>query len=201
MSVVHTLGYPGIALVTCLENVIPPIPSELVMPLAGFIASRDDLTFWGVVAAGTAGSLAGATAWYVVGRRVGEARVRAFFRRRGRWAGLSETDIDRAMDWFRRHGAIAVLIGRLLPAVRTFISLPAGFAGMSLVPFLAYSLVGTAAWIAALTWAGMVLGENHQAVDRYLDPATWAVLAGVVGWYVYKVVTYDATGDEEGSRE
>lgn len=197
VNVVRTLGYPGVALLTFLENVVPPIPSELIMPLAGFIAARDGFTVWGAIAAGTGGSLAGAVAWHWIGRRVGEARVRDFFRRHGRWAGLTGTDVDRSMEWFRRRGRIAVLIGRLIPAVRTFISLPAGFAGMPFVPFLLYSLIGTAAWTAALTYAGVLLGRNYDAVKDYLSPASWVVVGGIVAWYLYKVITYDSSGAAE----
>lgn len=191
VDVVRTLGYGGIALLTLLENVVPPVPSELIMPLAGFISERGALSFWGVVAAGTAGSLAGATGWYVVGRRVGERRVRAFVRRHGRWAAVNESELNRAAVWFRRHGPVAVLIGRLVPAVRTFISVPAGFARMSPIPFLLYSFIGTALWTAALAYAGVVLGRNYEAVEEVLGPVTWIVIAGIVGWYIYKVVTYE----------
>ena len=197
VHVVRTLGYTGVALLTFLENVVPPIPSELIMPLAGFIAARDGFTVWGAIAAGTGGSLAGAAGWYWIGRRVGEARVREFFGRHGRWAGLTPGDIDRSMAWFRRRGRIAVLVGRLIPGVRTFISLPAGFSGMPVVPFLLYSLLGTTAWTAALTYAGVLLGRNYAAVEEYLGPVSWVVVVGVVGWYLYKVITYESPDDAE----
>lgn len=166
------------------------------MPLAVFIAARDGFTVWGAVAAGTAGSLAGAVGWYMIGRKVGEARVRAFFSRRGRWAGLNGSDIDRSMDWFRRRGHLAVLIGRLIPGVRTLISLPAGFCGMPFLQLLTYSLIGTAAWTAGLTWAGVLLGENYQAVEAYLSPVSWALVVLVVAWYLYKVITWTPGGEE-----
>ena len=191
VNVVRSLGYPGIALLTFLENVFPPIPSELIMPLAGFIAARDGFTIVGAIIAGTVGTMAGAIAWYHVGRKVGEDRVRDFFHRHGRWSGMTCRDIDRAMGWFDRHGGTAVLIGRLIPAIRTFISLPAGFTRMPLLPFLLYTLVGTAAWTAALTYAGVLLGRNYRAVEQYLGPATWVIVGGIVAWYLYKVITYD----------
>ena len=196
VNIVRSLGYPGVALLTFLENVVPPIPSELIMPLAGFIASRDGFTVAGAIAAGSIGSLAGAIGWYWVGRRVGEDRVRRFVRRHGRWAGLSGSDIDRALAWFRRHGGLAVLIGRLIPAVRTFISLPAGFARMPVLSFVLYTTAGTVAWTAALTYAGVLLGRNYEAVERYLGPASWVVVGGIVAWYLYKVITYDDEATE-----
>lgn len=191
VSVVRTLGYPGLALLTLLENVAPPIPSEIIMPLAGFLSERGDMAYSLAVAAGTLGALAGALGWYWMGRRVGEKRVRAFFNRHGRWFAVNDEEIDRAARWFKRHGNAAVLIGRLIPAVRTFISLPAGFAGMHWLPFTAYTFVGTVLWTAALTHAGVLLGRNYDAVQDYLSPVTWAILAGIVGWYLYKVATYE----------
>lgn len=193
VTVVETLGYPGIALLTLLENVAPPIPSELIMPLAGFLTERGSMTFVGALVAGTAGALAGAVGWFAVGRRVGEERVRAFVRRHGRWLAVNDVELDRAARWFRRHGHVAVLIGRLIPAVRTFISLPAGFSEMHWIPFTLYSLVGTALWTAALTLAGVVLGRNYDAVSSYLGPVTWVVVGAMVAWYVYKVITYTET--------
>jgi membrane protein DedA with SNARE-associated domain len=175
-STVRTLGYAGVALLTFLENLFPPIPSELVIPLAGFVAAEGDLALWGVIAAGTAGAVAGATAWYGLGRRVGEERLRAWADRHGKWLTLDGEAIDRAQEWFRRHGGAAVFIGRLVPGVRTFVSLPAGFAQMSLGRFLLYSTGGTILWTAALAYAGVVLQANFRAVSDYLNAATNVVL-------------------------
>jgi membrane protein DedA with SNARE-associated domain len=178
-STVRTLGYAGVALLTFVENLFPPVPSELVIPLAGFVAAKGDLTLWGVIAAGAIGSLAGATAWYEVGRRVGERRLRAWAQRHGRWLTIDAADIDRAQQWFRRHGAAAVFIGRLVPGVRTFVSLPAGFAGMPLGRFLLYSTAGTLVWTAALAYAGVVLQANFTVVSDYIDAATNVLLIGL----------------------
>lgn len=177
--VIERLGYVGIAALTFLENVFPPIPSELVIPLAGFVAARGDLQLGLVILVGSAGSLAGATVWYVIGRRVGEERLRKWVARHGSWLTLSTGDVDRAQLWFRRHGAAAVFFGRLMPGVRTFVSLPAGFSSMPLGPFLAYSALGTVAWTAALACAGVVLQANFTLVSDYINGATNALL--VVG--------------------
>lgn len=179
-TVVERMGYAGIALLTLLENVFPPIPSELIMPLAGFVARRGGLDFWGAVLAGSIGSFVGAVAWYEVGRRIGEERLRDWVERRGCWLGIDGEDVDRAGGWFERHGATAVLIGRLVPGVRTFISVPAGFSEMPRGRFAAFTLVGTAAWTLTLTWAGQLLGVNYDRVERFIDPVSWAVLAAVV---------------------
>jgi membrane protein DedA with SNARE-associated domain len=173
---IRTLGYLGVALLTFAENAFPPIPSELVIPLAGFVAAQGDLSVVGVIAAGSVGSLAGAWAWYQVGRRLGEQRLRAWVRRYGKWLTLEGDDVDRAQRWFERRGAAAVFIGRLVPGVRTFVSLPAGFAGMALGPFLFYSAAGTVIWTAALAYAGVVLRANFTVVGDYIGMATNIVI-------------------------
>jgi membrane protein DedA with SNARE-associated domain len=128
---------------------------------------------------GSLGSLAGATVWYAIGRRVGEQRLRAWVARYGRWLTLSAEDVDRAQDWFRRHGAAAVFFGRLIPGVRTFVSLPAGFSSMPLAPFLLYSALGTGIWTAALACAGVALQANFTIVGDYINVVTNALLAAV----------------------
>jgi membrane protein DedA with SNARE-associated domain len=169
---IRALGYSGVAVLTFLENLFPPIPSEIVIPLAGFVAAQGDLSVWGVIGAGSVGSLAGATVWYEIGRRVGEKRLRAWVDRHGKWITLTAKDVDRAQDWFQRHGRTSILVGRLVPGVRTFISLPAGFTRMPLGEFLSYSAAGTIAWTAALAYAGVVLRANYELVGDYVGVAT-----------------------------
>ena len=178
-GVITRLGYVGVAMLTFLENIFPPIPSELVIPLAGFVAGRGDLRIGVVIAVATLGSLAGATVWYAVGRQIGETRVRAWVDRYGKWLTLSAADVDRAQRWFGRHGNTAVLFGRLMPGVRTFVSLPAGFSAMPMAPFLLYSALGTALWTAALAYAGILLRARFTAVGDYLNIVT-NVLLGVL---------------------
>lgn len=180
-KVIGRLGYAGVAALTLLENVFPPIPSEVVIPLAGFVAARGDLRLWLVILAGTVGSLAGAVAWYELGRRIGERRLRRWVQRHGKWLTLGPKDVDRSNDWFRRRGPWAVLLGRLIPGVRTFVSLPAGFAAMPFGQFLLYSSVGTLIWTAALAYAGVVLQANYAVVGDYMDVATYVLIgAGVI---------------------
>jgi membrane protein DedA with SNARE-associated domain len=171
-NTVRSFGYAGVAFLTFLENVFPPIPSELVIPLAGFVAAGGGVTLWGVIAAGSVGSLAGAALWYEIGRRVGERRVRAWVDRFGKWLTLGAEDVDRAGEWFQRHGSTAVFVGRLVPGVRTFVSLPAGFASMPRGRFLFYSAIGTGIWTAALASAGVLLEANFAAVGDYIGAAT-----------------------------
>ncbi len=180
-SVIEGLGYLGVATLMFLENVFPPIPSELVIPLAGFVAAEGHLRLGLVIVTGSIGSLAGATVWYVVGRRIGERRLRAWVGRHGKWLTLTVEDVDRSQAWFKRHGAAAVFFGRLMPGVRTLVSLPAGFSSMPLAVFLLYSALGTALWTAALAYAGVVLQANFTLVGDYINVATNALLAvGVV---------------------
>ena len=180
VTVITRLGYFGVATLTFLENVFPPIPSELVIPLAGFVAAEGDLRLGLVIITGSVGSLAGAFVWYALGRRIGEHRLRAWVARHGKWLTLSVHDVDRAQLWFKRHGSAAVFVGRLMPGVRTFVSLPAGFSAMPLVPFLLYSALGTAIWTAALAYAGVALQANFTLVGDYINVAT-DILLIVVG--------------------
>jgi membrane protein DedA with SNARE-associated domain len=174
--VIGRLGYAGVAALTFLENVFPPIPSELVIPLAGFVAAQGDLRLSLVIAMGSIGSLAGGLVWYAIGKRVGEERLRKWVARHGRWLTLSAEDVDGAQRWFQRHGAVAVLVGRLIPGVRTFVSLPAGFSAMPVGRFLLYSAIGTVMWTAALAYAGVVLQANFSVVGDYVNLATNGLL-------------------------
>ena len=188
-GVVQTGGYPGIAGLTILENLFPPIPSELILPVAGFLVAQGRLEFVWVVAASTLGSLIGALILYGLGYRLGERRLRRFVARHGRWLALEESDVEQAQEWFRKHGGLAVLIGRLIPSVRSIISIPAGLAHMPLLPFVAYTTVGSAFWNTALVAAGWLLGDQWERIEPYLDVLGWAGLvalaAGVV-WFVWQ---------------
>ena len=174
--IIGRLGYVGVATLTFLENVFPPIPSELVIPLAGFVAAEGDLRIGLVILTGTLGSLAGATLWYALGRQIGETRLRAWVDRHGKWLTLSAKDVDRSQQWFRRHGNASVFVGRLIPGVRTFVSLPAGFSRMPIAPFLLYSALGTVLWTAALAYAGVILQANFTIVGDYINVATNVLL-------------------------
>ena len=180
-------GYGAVVALMLLENVFPPIPSELIMPFAGYVAARGDLHPAGVVAAGSAGSLLGAVAWYAVGYWVGIDRLKRFARRHGRWITLSVEEVDQAQRWFARFGGIAVGVGRLIPAVRSIISVPAGVAQMRLDRFLLWSTIGTTAWSALLVMLGYQLGTRFSEVERWLSPVTWAIVLGALGAYLYRL--------------
>jgi membrane protein DedA with SNARE-associated domain len=188
VGVVTRLGYAGVAGLTFLENLFPPIPSELILPLAGYVSGSGKLSIWLVIAMGTIGSLAGATFWFVVARRIGETRLRRWIDAHGKWITLSGGDVDRAKSWFERRGTMAVLLGRMVPGVRTFVSLPAGFTGMAWTPFLVYSTIGTVVWTAALVFAGAKLQENFEMVSNYIDTATNVLLAAFVAFMIRRYI-------------
>lgn len=183
-----SLGYPGIAFLMFLENIFPPIPSELIMPLAGFTAGTGELSFVGVVLAGALGSLLGQLPLYYLGRWVGEDKLVAWADRYGKWLTVSGSDVKKADDWFDRHGHKAVFLARLVPGLRSLISIPAGISEMQLTTFLLYSALGTALWVLLLAALGSILGENYELVDTYLGPVALVVLgAGVVFAVVWVV--------------
>lgn len=198
-GLVERSGYLGVLLLMLAENVFPPIPSELIMPLAGFSAAQGKLHILFVVLAGTVGSLLGALFWYYVGRWLGADRLRRFANRHGRWLSLSPDEIDRAHAWFDRHGAKAVFLGRLIPAVRSLISVPAGLTGMPLAPFLAWTALGTALWTVLLAGAGYVLQSQYARVADYLNPFSNVVVGLLVLLYLYRVATFRSGGDGPAS--
>jgi membrane protein DedA with SNARE-associated domain len=198
-NVVQEGGYLAIFLLMLAENVFPPIPSELILPLAGFVAAEGRLDVALVVAASTAGALAGALFWYFVGRWLGIKCLRALAARHGRWLTIAPDDLDSAQEWFARHCGKAVLFGRLIPAVRTVISVPPGIIGMGVSRFLFYSALGTALWSAALVAAGFGLEDQHQNVARWLSPVSNAVVALLVAWYLYRLVTFRSARRRRGA--
>jgi membrane protein DedA with SNARE-associated domain len=186
--VIETYGYFGVAFLIALENVFPPIPSEVILPLTGFLAGRGLLSLPGAMLAATAGSVIGALILYGLGRWVSEARLRAIVKRFGRPLMLRETDLDRALGWFDRHGAKAVFLCRLVPVVRSLISVPAGLAAMPLGTFVAYTTLGSGIWNTALLSLGWALGERWDLVLRYAGYFEYAVLialAGAVVWFFW----------------
>jgi membrane protein DedA with SNARE-associated domain len=189
-GIVQTTGVFGIALLMFLENVFPPIPSELIMPLAGYTASQGEANIVLVIFAGSIGSLAGGFVWYALGRWVGEERLKRLADRYGRWMTVSRDDIDKADDWFDTHGHKAVLVGRLIPTVRTLISVPAGLSEMPWTRFLLYSGIGTVAWTTLLALAGYALGSQYDRVNQWLDPVSLGVVGLIALIYVYRVVTF-----------
>lgn len=180
-SLIERIGYIGVALLTAVENIFPPIPSEIVIPFAGFAAKRgESLTLVGVTLAGTVGSLVGAVVLYYVGYAWGEERIKRFVDRHGAWLGLDGEDIVRADEWFRRYGMWAVLVCRVIPGLRSLISVPAGIARMNLPVFLLWTTLGTLIWTALLAVIGYALGQSYQQIGPVMD---------AIGWVVFVVLT------------
>ncbi len=185
--IIGELGYLGVALLTLAETVFPPLPSEIIIPLAGMEAQRRGLSLAGVVVASSAGSMIGNFLWYALALRLGLTRFKPLVDRYGRWLTVQWRDIERAETYFARHAALFVFAGRLLPAIRTFISVPAGFACMPLLPYLFWSTLGTTLFSAALAIAGWTLGENYEDVRAVLGPLTTAIIAACAGWYLWRL--------------
>jgi membrane protein DedA with SNARE-associated domain len=192
LSIITHGGYLGIFFLMVAENIFPPIPSEIILPLAGFAAASGKLGLVRVIFVGTCGAVAGCLPWYVLGRLFGTARLKRLSARYGRAMTLSPDDIDAAREWFGVHGQKAVLFGRLIPTIRTLISIPAGIARMPLGSFLAYSFVGSAVWTTALVLAGYALESQYESVSGYVNLASDAVALLIVGIYIYRVLTFRA---------
>ncbi|MGE3267369.1 MAG: DedA family protein [Chloroflexota bacterium] len=210
ISLVETSGYLGLAVVVGLENVFPPIPSEAILPLAGFLVGQGRMTLVGAVGAATAGSLGGALVLYWIGYALGEKRVRTLIQRYGQWALLDEDDLDQAKGWFDHHGRAAVFLARLAPLARSLISVPAGVAKMPLVPFIIYTTVGSGIWNAVLIAAGWLLGANWGLVERYqgyFGTAFVTLMAATLVWFVARrlmngrrIGGRDSDGQQAGDR-
>lgn len=181
------VGYGAIVLVMLLENVVPPIPSEVVMPLAGFLIQQGKLELLPTVLAGLLGTVLGAWFWYGIGRMINEQRLENWLRRHGRWIGLRPEDLARSRRWFNRHGVAVVFWGRIIPGVRTLVSLPAGIELMPQPLFLVWTTAGSMLWILMLTIAGLALGSGYEGVaarihslsDGLMLLAGFGLLAGL----------------------
>ena len=193
-SLLASMGSLGVAALMLIENVFPPIPSEVIMPFAGYLAASGDLSFVSVVIAGTIGSAAGAFLWYWIGTFVSETRLRRLIARHGRWLTISEQDLDRSLTWFRRNGGKAVFVGRMVPGVRTLISVPAGMTGMPLLPFLLYTGLGSLLWTTVLTISGYLLEAQFAKVETWINPVTNILLLGILVLYVWRLVRPKAEG-------
>jgi membrane protein DedA with SNARE-associated domain len=190
IDLVDAWGYLGIAIAMFLENVFPPIPSEVIMGLTGMAVADGKLTFAGAVAAGTAGAVLGNWVWYWIGRVVGYARFKPLIDRYGRWLTLDWPEVEKIVGIFQRFDSAIVFWARFLPQVRTMISLPAGMLVMSQLRFLVWTLLGTGVWNSVLIGTGYVLRNNFSQFDEYYGWVAIVMIVGVVAVYLYRVITW-----------
>jgi membrane protein DedA with SNARE-associated domain len=183
-------GYLGIFLLMALENIIPPIPSEVIMGLGGMAVARGHMALWSLVAVGTAGSVAGNWFWYWIGDSIGYRRLRPFVERHGRWLTLTWSDVERVDRFFTSHGQWVIFVFRFLPVGRTIISLPAGMTHMPAWRFLLWTAAGAAIWNTVLASAGLYLGSNFRELDRFVGPVAVAIGVVMAVWYLWRVATW-----------
>lgn len=181
---INSIGYWGILLGMILESACIPIPSEVIMPFGGYLVSTGHLNLIGVILIGTLGNVIGSLIAYAVGLWGGKRFINRF----GKYVFLSKKHLDSAEKWFDRRGEITVFVSRILPAIRTFISLPAGIARMPLGKFLTYTAIGSVIWSAILAYVGYILGRNWENIQNILHPIAYIVAAIVAVIIVYLIV-------------
>jgi len=197
VRLIEQSGYLGIGFLMFLETVFPPIPSEVIMPVAGMAAAQGKLGIVPVIASGTGGAMLGNLVWYLAARALGVERLRPFVNRYGRWLTLDWAEIERAEKWFGRFGSFFVLLGRLLPTVRSLVSVPAGLLRMRFKSFFIASTVGTAAWTAILAAAGYQLQHSVADVGKVVGPASNAILVVLAIGYVWRLLRFQPAKDQE----
>lgn len=185
VGLMESLGGPGAGLAIALENLFPPLPSEVILPLAGFTASRGGMTLAEALFWTTLGSVVGAVALYLLGAALGRDRVRAIA---AKLPLVKLADVDRTEAWFHRHGRKAVFLGRMIPVFRSLISIPAGISGMSMPAFLLYTTLGSLLWNSVLVLAGFYLGESWDVVEAYVGVLSKVVIVAVAAALIWFVV-------------
>ncbi len=193
IRMIEQSGYLGVGFLMFLETIFPPIPSEVIMPVAGVAASRGDMSLGGVIAAGTAGAMLGNIVWYLAARALGIIRLKPLIDRFGRWITMNWEEVQRAERWFRANGTFFVFLGRMLPTVRSLVSVPAGLLKMRFRTFFIASTIGTAGWTSALAYAGYQLRENFSEIDQWLGPVSNAILVTLLLGYIWRVIRFQAT--------
>ena len=190
IRLIDETGYVGIFLLMFLETIFPPIPSEVIMPIAGVRAAQGPLSLWAVIASGTAGAMLGNLFWYALARVIGLRRFRPFIEKYGRWLTMDWDDVEKAERMFGRFGGAIVSLGRMLPTIRSIISIPAGMLEMRLKSFLLWSTLGTVAWTAMLATAGWGLGKAFRDIEKVLGPLSTAVIVLIVAAYLWRQLTW-----------
>jgi membrane protein DedA with SNARE-associated domain len=200
VRLIEQSGYLGIGFLMFLETVFPPIPSEVIMSIAGVAAGQGKLGYALVVAAGTAGAMLGNVLWYLAARALGVERLRPFIRKHGRWLTITWPEVQRAQHWFGLHGWYFVLLGRLIPTIRSLVSIPTGLLKMRFRTFFIASTIGTAGWTAFLAGVGYKLGEHAGRVNDVIGPIANAILLLLVAIYVWRLITHKGDPESEAGR-
>lgn len=183
-------GYWGIFFLMVLENILPPVPSEVIMGLGGVAVARGTMDFWPLLIVGTVGSTLGNYFWFMVGSRIGYRRLKPFFDRWGRWLAVEWDEVEKVSAVFRKHGQWVIFVLRFMPLMRTMISLPAGLAHMSRARFLAFTFAGTAIWNFALIEGGRALAHYLENAGEVLNIIAIAGVVLALGWYLWRVITW-----------
>ena len=185
-----TIAYVTICFAMFLENIIPPIPSEIIMPLGGFFVYQQKLNFYILVFSGLFGTVAGSMPWYYLGKLVNEKKLSNFLDKRGKYIGITSNDLAKSKSWFDKYGVSLVFWGRLVPGIRTLISVPAGMELMPLRKFLIWTTLGSLIWNVILSYAGFVFGENYQIIETYLDQIKYIVKPILVLIFIYFFIKF-----------
>lgn len=183
-------GYAGVFLLMLLETMFPPLPSELILPLAGMRAAQGPLGLAGVIVFATAGAMLGNFLWYLLARAIRPERFRYFIERHGRWITMDWRDVEKVQRHFARFGAGIVFLGRMLPGIRTFISVPPGILRMPVARFLIWSTLGTMVWSGALAAGGYALGASFARIEEVAAPVTTLVVVTALLWYAWRQLTW-----------
>jgi membrane protein DedA with SNARE-associated domain len=187
INLIDQTGYLGVAFLMFLETVFPPIPSEVIMPVSGLAAARGKMDILGVIASGTAGAMLGNYFWYLVARVIGIERFKPFILRWGRYLTMEWDDIEKAEKLFGRHGWAIVFFGRMLPTLRSLVSIPAGLLHLRLWTFVVWSTIGTAGWTSVLALSGWALGRRFDKVETVVGPLSMAVIVVIVAAYLWRL--------------
>ena len=190
-------GYLGVGFLMFLETVFPPIPSEVIMPIAGMAAAEGKMQFGFVVASGTSGAMLGNIVWYLAARALGVHRLEPLIRRHGRWVTMTWPEVERAQKWFRENGVFFVFLGRLVPTVRSLVSVPAGLLKMRFKTFFIASTLGTLGWTALLAAAGFKMREHYGEMEHWVGSASNAVLVVLAAGYLWRLWTHRSPTHED----
>ncbi len=190
IRLIDQTGYLGVGFLMFLETVFPPIPSEVIMPVAGLAAARGKMGIIGVIASGTLGAMLGNYFWYLVARVIGIERFKPWIEKYGRWLTFDWAEIERAEKLFGRQGWAIVFFGRMLPTLRSLISIPAGLLHMRLSTFVIWSTIGTAGWTALLGLSGWALGQRFGTVETVVGPLSTAILVVIAIGYIWRLIRW-----------